>query len=75
MPSKTETAARRLVAEIWRVTGGRLLRWCGLSEAAQRAGVDAQAVHYAVRREWVQLSPGPDPHSIALTEAGRNLAK
>jgi hypothetical protein len=31
MPNKTETAARRLVAEIWRATAGRLLCWLNLS--------------------------------------------
>jgi hypothetical protein len=70
MPSKTETAARRLVAKIHRATGGQLLRWCSLDAIGHRA--DAAAIQYAVQREWVQLSPGPDPHSIALAEAGRS---
>jgi hypothetical protein len=34
------------------------MRWCALSEIGQRAGTDAQAVHYAVQQEWVELSPG-----------------
>jgi len=75
MPSKPETAARRLVAELGAASKGRLWWWCGRHEITQRARVDADAVDYAVQQEWVQLSPGPDPHSITLTEAGRRLAK
>jgi hypothetical protein len=37
MRSKTETAARRLVADIHRATDGQPMRWCGLSETSQRA--------------------------------------
>jgi hypothetical protein len=36
MPSKTETAARRLVAEVYRAThDGRPQRWCNLSEVCE----------------------------------------
>jgi hypothetical protein len=49
MPSKPETPARRRVAELRRATDGRLMRWFSLSEAAERARADAEAVHYVVR--------------------------
>jgi hypothetical protein len=71
MFSKTETAARRLVAEIYRATGDRPMR--GLQQAAQRAKADADAVIYARDQHWIELSPGPDPHSVHLTQGGRNL--
>jgi hypothetical protein len=73
MPRKRETGARRLVAELYRATDGRPLRWCSLSEIAERTQVDAEAVYYAVQQDWIQLSPGPEPHSITLTEEGRQL--
>jgi hypothetical protein len=48
MPSKTETAARRLVAEIYRAThDGRPQRWCNLSEVCERTGADSDAVQLA----------------------------
>jgi hypothetical protein len=46
MLSKTETAARRLFAEIYRATVDRPMRYCGLQETAQRAKADADAVIY-----------------------------
>jgi hypothetical protein len=46
MLSKTETAARRLFAEICRATVNRPMRYCGLQETAQRAKADADAVIY-----------------------------
>ena len=73
MLSKTETAARRLVAEIYRATGDRPMRYCGLQEAAQRAKADADAVTYARDQHWIELSQGPNPHSVRLTQGGRNL--
>ena len=61
MPSKLETAARGLVAEIHRATDGRPMRYCGLYEVTQRAKADADAVLYAAGRHWIELSPWPDP--------------
>jgi hypothetical protein len=75
MPSKTETAARRLVAEIHRATDGQPMRWCGLSETSQRAKTDTEAVHYAALKGWIDFSPKRDPHSVTLTDAGRDLPK
>ena len=57
MLSKTETAARRLVAEIYRATGDRPMR--GLQQAAQRAKADVDAVIYARDQHWIELSPAP----------------
>jgi hypothetical protein len=54
---------------------GLIVRLPGLHEITQRARVDADAVHDAVQRERVQPSPGPDPNSITLKEARRNLAE
>jgi hypothetical protein len=48
MPSRTETAARRLVAEIYRATDyGRPQRWCNLTEVCERTGADPYAVQLA----------------------------
>ena len=75
MPSKTETAARRLVAEIHRATDGQPMRSCGLSETSRRAKADTEAVHYAALKGWIDFTPKHDPNSVTLTDAGRNLAK
>jgi hypothetical protein len=75
MPSKTEAAARRLVAELSRATGGRLKQMRSLQQIVDHAGADAEAVYHAVKRCWIQISPANDPHSIELTEAGKRLAK
>jgi hypothetical protein len=74
MPSKSETAARRLVAELYRTTDGRLMRWCGLSEIADRADADAKAVYYAWQQGWIELAPENDPHSVKLRDEGHRLA-
>jgi hypothetical protein len=75
MPSKTEAAARRLVDELSRATGGRLKQMRSLQQMVDHAGADPEAVDHAVKRDWVQISPANDPHSIELTEAGRSLAE
>ena len=75
MPDPTETGARRLVDELYRATDGRLRQMRSLQEVADRVGADAEAVYYAVKQGWVEVSPASDPHSIALTEKGRTLAK
>lgn len=74
MPSKTETAARRLVAEIYRRIAGRPMRWVELREVSQQAGADAEAVHLAALRGWIELASKDDPHSVTLTDAGRQVA-
>ena len=44
-----------------------------LQQIAERARADAKAVYHAVKAGWVEVSPESDPHSIALTEEGRQL--
>jgi hypothetical protein len=75
MLSKTETTARRLFAEIYRATVDRPMRYCGLQETVQRAKADADAVIYARDQHWIELSQDPDPHSVRLSQGGRNLVK
>jgi hypothetical protein len=75
MPSKTETAARRLVAEIYRATrNGQPMRWCALSNLGE-AAADVEAIHLAALKGWIDLEPKNDPHSVTLTDAGRRLVK
>ena len=74
MPSKTETAARRLVAELYRATDGRLMQMRSLQQVAGRAGADAETIYHAAKRGRVEVSPENDPHSIALTHARQQLA-
>jgi hypothetical protein len=73
MPSKTETAARRLVAEIYHATyDGRPQRWCNLSEVCERTGAGLDVVQLAALKGWIDLEPKVDPHSVTLRAlAGR----
>jgi hypothetical protein len=77
MPSKkTESAARRLVAEIYRATyDGRPMRWCNLTEVCERTGADPDVVQLAALKGWIDLEPKNEPHSVTLTDAGRRLVK
>jgi hypothetical protein len=75
MPSKRKTAARRLVAELYRATGGRLRQMRSLPEVAERAHADVEAVYHAVKKGWVEVSPENNPHSIELTDKERSLIK
>jgi hypothetical protein len=75
MPSKTETGARRLVAEIYRATyDGRPQRWCNLTEVCERPSADPDVVQLAALKGWIDLAPKDDPHSVTLSEAGRLAA-
>jgi hypothetical protein len=49
------------------------MRWCSLTEVADRSGADAEAVYYAVQHHWIEVSPGQ--HSVCLTEEGRQALK
>ena len=72
MPKKTESAARRLLAEIYRAThNGRPQRWCNLSEVCERTGAGPDVVQLAALKGWIDLAPKDDPHSATLTEVGR----
>jgi hypothetical protein len=74
MRSKTETAARRLVAEIYRAThDGRPQRWCNLSQVCERTGANPDVVQLAALKGWIDLAPKDDPHSVTLSESGRLL--
>ena len=46
-----------------------------MSETSQRAKTDTEAVHYAALKGWIDFSPKRDPHSVTLTDAGRDLPK
>jgi hypothetical protein len=76
MPSKkTASAARRLVAEIYRATyNARPQRWCNLTEVCERTGADPDVVQLAALKGWIDLEPKVDPHSVSLRDAGRLLA-
>ena len=76
MPSKkTESAARRLVAEIYRATyDGRPQRWCNLMEVCERTGANPDVVQFAAQVGWIDVEPKTDPHSVTLRDAGRLVA-
>ena len=74
MPSETETAARRLVAEIYRTYDGGPQRWCNLKEVCERTGADPDVVQLAALKGWIDLAPEVDPHSVTLSESGRQIA-
>ena len=73
MPSKTETAARRLVAEIYRTYDGGPQRWCNLSKVCERTGADSDVVQLAALKGCIDLAPKDAPHSVTLGESGRLL--
>jgi hypothetical protein len=76
MPSRADTLARRLVAELARVTGNRPMQYRMLSAiAAVLKFTDEQALAAAAQAEqqgWLLVEDG---HSLCLTEAGRQLAR
>jgi len=63
------------VAEIYRATDGRINQWRNLTTIAERARADAEAIHLAALRDWIDLSPKQDPHSVALLDAGKSLVE
>jgi hypothetical protein len=76
--SQVERRARALCVELARVTGGRLWHWRTADTIGQALGLDEQAadaaIAHAICAGWI-VGQGSPPHSICLTDAGRNLAK
>jgi hypothetical protein len=71
------STVRALCVELARVTDGRPLQWrmvrlIGPAVGQDEAAVDA-AIAYAVERDWL-IAAGNPPHSICLTDAGRDLS-
>ena len=69
MPRETESLAVQLVRVLYGATNGNPIQW---RKIEQLDGATADAVEFAAARGWIQVEGA---HSIALTEAGRNLAK
>jgi Mn-dependent DtxR family transcriptional regulator len=69
MPSETESLAVQLVRTLYDARDGHPTQW---HKIEQLDVTTADAVEFAAARGWVQIEGG---HSIALTEAGRQLAK
>jgi hypothetical protein len=69
MPSETEPLAVQLVRALYDAPDGRPMQW---RKIEQLDGATTDAVEFAAARGWVQLEGA---HSVALTEAGRQLAK
>jgi hypothetical protein len=69
MPSETESLAVQLVRALSDAPDRRPMQWRKIEHLDFAT---ADAVEFAVARGWVQVESG---HSIALTEAGRQLAK
>lgn len=79
MPIKGEKFARKLRDEIHAITRGVPMRWVSVHELSLRhpdlaeEAVD-QAVTVAIAKGWM-LGEGRPPHSVCLTDAGRQAAK
>ena len=69
MASETKSLAVQLIRALYDAPDGRPMQW---HKIEQLDGATADAVEFAAARGWVQIEGG---HSIALTEAGRLLAK
>ena len=69
--------ARALCLELERVTGGRPVQYRMVAPIAQSIGFDAAAaeaaVALAIEQGWL-IGTGKPPHSVCLTDEGRNLA-
>jgi hypothetical protein len=68
MASETETLALHLVSALNDAPDGRPMQWRMIEHLD---GVTADVVEFAAARGWVQV----EGSHIALTEAGRQLAK
>jgi hypothetical protein len=56
--------------KVYEATGGQPQRWESLGNLG--AGkANAAAIVYAFGMEWLDVAPRHDPHSLSLTEAGR----
>ena len=69
MASETESLAVQLVRALSDAPDGRPMQWRKIEHLDFAT---ADAIEFAAARGWVQIEGG---HSIALTEAGRLLAK
>jgi hypothetical protein len=69
MSSESESLAVQLVRALYDAPNGNPMQW---HKIEQLDVATADAVEFAAARGWVQIEGG---HSIALTEAGRLLAK
>jgi membrane-bound ClpP family serine protease len=69
MASETESLAGQLVRALYDATDRRPMQWRMIEKLD---GATADAVEFAAARGWVLVEGG---YSIALTEAGRQLAK
>ena len=69
MASETESLAVQLVRALSDAPDGRPMQWRKIEHLD---GATADAIEFAAARGWVQVEGG---HSIALTEAGRQLVR
>jgi hypothetical protein len=60
--------------KVYEATGGKPQRWESLGNLGA-VKADAAAIVYAVERGWLDVAPRQDPHSLSLTEAGRQRLK
>ena len=74
MPSKAETRALRLMRKLHKATGGKPQHWETLDNLGA-VQADAAAIVYAVDMGWILVVPKHDPHSVSLTEAGRQTTR
>ena len=67
-----ETRALRLMRKLHAATGGKPQHWETLDNLGA-VQADAAAIVYAVEQRWVLVAPKHDPHSVSLTETGRQM--
>jgi hypothetical protein len=76
MHSYSETLARRIVADVARITGDPPMRWVMLHEVARSLKVDEAsaeaAMHLAVACGWLTVE-GSSLYRVCRTDAGRAL--
>ena len=71
------------MAEIYRATDGRPMRWATLQKVQDALGYDdatmTAVLVAAAEQDWVEIDPlaargEAAPHSVSLTDAGRQVA-
>ena len=60
--------------KLYEATGGQPQRWESLGNLGA-VKADAAAIVYAFEMGWLDVEPRHDPHSLSLTEAGRQRLK
>ena len=60
--------------KLYAATAGKPQHWETL-ENLGAVQADAAAIVYAVEMGWILVTPKHDPHSVSLTEEGRQLLK